>query len=280
VRLVDTRTGRELARARAGGPISALAVTSTRIALGALDGTLELRDAALAHPIALASPGAVTALAFSPDGTHLASAHGDGSTQLWDARTGRELARAPDTEPLEQPDDHDGHASLAFAPDGERLLAARPAGHTLVLDAHDLAPTGRLEGRLVGPIDRSRAAAAMVDGSVLVHDLARGTAAKLASHRFAVLAAAFSPDGARLATASIDGSVRIWDLATGATIVTIRAQNLGPATALAFAGDAVVTGYASGGVRVHPTTPAAALARACTILARFGRAAEVAPYCE
>ena len=55
---------------------------------------------------------AVRAVAFSPDGTRVATGSDDGSARVFDAATGAELCRL----------DHDGgvHA-VAFSPDGTRV---------------------------------------------------------------------------------------------------------------------------------------------------------------
>ena len=59
--------------------------------------------------------GAVTAVAFSPDGRLLASAGGDGTVRLWDPATGAEQATLTG---------HNGRVdAVAFSPDG-RLLAS------------------------------------------------------------------------------------------------------------------------------------------------------------
>jgi WD40 repeat protein len=62
---------------------------------------------------------ATMAAVFSPDGQVLATAqHGKG-VHIWDSESGRLLAVAPDSEPLE---------SLAFSPDGRLLAAGRGDG--------------------------------------------------------------------------------------------------------------------------------------------------------
>ena len=290
-------------RGQASAGVEFLATASQRhgplIAVGTLGGRLSLARAAdLAgpgregslHGIELpAGFGAVTALAFSADDARLASAHADGSTHLWDVATASHLAALPDTEPTDEPGDHDGHSHLSFA--GDALLAGRPLGHTLVLDALTLAPRGKLDGRLLasGPAalspDGARVVTGNGEGVVFVHPVPGAVGAgqpslRLEGHRAAVLAAAFTVSGRRLVTGAIDGSVRVWDLTAGRAAATIHTPDLGPTTAVAMPDDDhALAGHASGALRLHPSSPAAALQRACALLRRFAQPEAAGPDC-
>jgi WD40 repeat protein len=70
----------------------------------------------LRHRIArLAHDGVVAAVAFSPNGTRLATASGDQTARLWEVATGRELWRLAH---------HGVVLAVAFSPDGTRLATA------------------------------------------------------------------------------------------------------------------------------------------------------------
>ncbi|MGH3659439.1 MAG: WD40 repeat domain-containing protein, partial [Micromonosporaceae bacterium] len=76
--------------------------------------------------------GFVVDLAFSGDGTRLATAGGDGTVRVWDPRTGEQLLVLRG---------HKGSViSVAFSPDGSRLASAGADGTVRIwaLDLDDL----------------------------------------------------------------------------------------------------------------------------------------------
>ena len=143
---IDPVTGAPAASARpyvisgAGTSPNVLAFSPSRpaLAIGGVnsDGNGEValwdtvtrqRVSALADPVPQA---AIRSLAFTADGSELATGDDSGVTCLWDARTGRLLARLGTAQPVtnEVGADNTGIDALAFSPDGSMLATVTYSG--------------------------------------------------------------------------------------------------------------------------------------------------------
>src|SRR5262249_26512584 len=144
-----------------------------------------------------AHPDFVYAMAFHPDGQHLASAGGDRKVKVWDLRAGHQVFDGP----CAVANEYGTAYTVAFSPDG-RWLAAGQDG------------AGRVgDGR------------------------ARDVRHTLPGHVKQGIAVAFSPDRRRLASGSWHGAVMIWDVANGGPPLHTLAGHWAPVSALAFSPD-------------------------------------------
>ena len=169
--------------------------------------------------------GAIRAMAWSPDGSRLATIAQDGSLRFWDPTTPgtrREVSRKA---PLRI-----GFAQLVFDATGDVLWVHGANGLELTWD---LAANTTLS-LAASPIDDTLVMGC-ADQSVRLWSPTRGELGTLRGHTGDVHAVAFSHDGLRLASGSRDGTVRIWDVANLAEVASLRSG--GAVIAVAFSPD-------------------------------------------
>ena len=209
------------------------------------------------------------AIAFSPDGVHLAVATEIG-VWIYDVKTARELAFFLGTE-------HSFlQGAVAFSPDGTELAAADAGGvklwdvstrtnvlsfqrHAGLVNSVAFSPDGsklavagsklklwevetgktlrtltknklRINSVVFSP-DGKKLATGVEDKTVKLWEVESGkNIDTFVGHTDEVLSVAFSPDGTKLASGSRDHTIRLWDVETGKYIDTLG-RSASPSTA-------------------------------------------------
>jgi WD40 repeat protein len=252
-KLLNTFTGWH----RDGVASGAISSRNDSYATASADGTAGLWiDAVVQQTVVLdGHAGAVSRVAFSPDGWTILTASEDGNARLW---------RARDPELRILVDQEERSAQAAFSPSGDLLVTATAGG------------TGRLftsKGRLLKTLSLGAPATdiAFSDSGSFVTAGEDGTARmwrpdgsprSTLVHGARIRTAVVTPDGGLVATGGDDGRVVVFG-ASG-RVVNEFAQGA-PVTAVAFgAAGTLVTGGADGsvavwdvrsGARVHSLTP-------------------------
>ena len=209
------------------------------LASGSSDGTIKLWDVASRQNIATltgsdSAPAAILSVAFSPDGTMLATGS-DGAIKLWDVASRENIATL------------EGHVdwvwSVSFSPNGAFLASGLSDGTIKLWDVASRQNIATFEGHTswVQSVSFSPSEALLASGSddntiKLWHVVSRPNIATFEGHASWVNSVSFSPDGALLASGSSDGTIKLWDVASRENIATLEG-NTSEVRSVSFAPD-------------------------------------------
>ena len=170
------------------------------------------------------------ALAFSADGTILASSSEDCTLRFWDPQTGEQIAiLGPHTHPLR---------GMNFSRDGQKFAVSSDDCQIRIYDLPKLladVSTPMVEGHCLQLLeghtnwvftvtyspDESRLASASADGTVRIWELSTGICLQVLTHEHWVIRTLFSPDGRYLIVSGMSSAIYIWDTISGQLMQTL-----------------------------------------------------------
>jgi WD40 repeat protein len=179
--------------------------------------------------------GAVKGVAWSPDGTRIASASYDGTIQVWDAVTRATIfTLRGHTDPV---------VAVAWSPDGQRLASGsldKTAKVWDVLTGQAIQTYRRHKGfvpSVTWSPDGKHVASGSEDHEIHIWDAATGeTLLVVHVHSAPVTAVGWSPDGCYLASGGEDQIVQVQEIATNTTVFAYRGHH-GVVQAVAWSPD-------------------------------------------
>jgi WD40 repeat protein/DNA-binding SARP family transcriptional activator len=182
-----------------------------------------LGQAVLEHRLLLVlagHTGEIYAVAWSLDGTRIATASDDGTAIVWDGRTGERLATLSGHE--------EAVSNLSWSPSGKAVATASDDGTAGIWDAttgEDVFTLSGHEGPVLAAVwspSGDRVVTVGYDATARVWDTATGKELLAVAHGAPTIAAAWSPLGNQVAVGDFSGGVIVWDGETGEELLALE----------------------------------------------------------
>ena len=205
--------------------------------------------------------GSVTAVSYSPDGLHIASASNDRNVYIWKPDISQDTTQTFRA--------HSGGVNAVALSLGDHIIvSASECGTIGFWDAQSGEPVlppllghhNAVNSVIISP-DGRHVASASADCTIRIWDIETGASVgkPLEGHSASVNALSFSPDGAWLVSASSDMSVRFWQISPGALSTELPEPLMASyelySLACAPDGRLIAAGDSNGDLCVWPTTP-------------------------
>jgi WD40 repeat protein len=236
VHIWDVMTGRELAYLPGRNDLLGLAMSPDgRLLLTASDKNAQLWDLTACKPLLdLSHSNKISAAAFCPIGSRVATACQDGTAKIWEITTGKELLTLQ-SDAAPAPHASEFRPALAFSPDGKHLATACPAGIVKVRDVTTGATlrsfktcgdfvfqmTFSPDGRYIACVGSSNDFGVQTGVEMWDAETAKKLFFLKDNNYFSIT---FSPDSQRLAVGKGRGMADLVDTASGKVLFSRKAQ--------------------------------------------------------
>ena len=193
---------------------------------------------------------APASIAWSPDGTTIASGSEDRKVRLWDVAR-RETIGASWEHPA-------AVTAVTFSPDGSRVAAGTKDGSVHVWEVkggkslYVIPSDGKAVHALAFAPDGGALAVGYHESGIRVFGPDPKVARLAVGQSLTVNNLRYLPDGSRLVAGAADNTVRLWDAATGRLVLTLREHGK-PVTGVATGGSTarIVSASVDGTVRIR-----------------------------